>query len=94
MKESNDFGNKEFQRISKTIADERRYEILQRVAGEKELACTDLRGKIPITAATLSHHIKELHDAGLIEIRKESKCIFMKLRRDVWRKYLAQLKKL
>jgi hypothetical protein len=30
----------------------------------------------------------------LIEVRKESKCIHMKLRRDVWRKYLARLKKL
>jgi ArsR family transcriptional regulator, arsenate/arsenite/antimonite-responsive transcriptional repressor len=84
----------DFQRIAKTIADPRRFEILQRVADSKELACTELRGNIPVTAATLSHHVKELVDAGLIEVRKESKCIHMKLRRDVWRKYLARLRKL
>jgi ArsR family transcriptional regulator len=94
VKASKEFGNKEFQRIAKTVADPRRFEILQRVAETKELACSELRAEIPVTAATLSHHVKELHDAGLIEIRKESKCIHMKLRRDVWTKYLAQLKKL
>jgi ArsR family transcriptional regulator len=91
---SKKLGEEDFQRISKTIADPRRFEILQRVAGTKELACTALRENIPVTAATLSHHVKELVDAGLIEVRKESKCIYMKLRRDVWRKYLARLKKL
>lgn len=89
-----ELGEKDFQRIAKTIADPRRFEILQRVAGTKELPCTALRGEIPITAATLSHHLKELMDAGLIAVRRENKCIHMKLRRDVWRKYLARLKKL
>jgi ArsR family transcriptional regulator len=92
--DSQQLGEKDFQRIAKTIADPRRFEILQRVAGTKELACTSLRENIPVTAATLSHHVKELVDAGLIEIRRESKCVHMKLRRDVWRKYLARLKKL
>ena len=88
------FGEKEFHRIAKTVADPRRFEILQRVAGTKELACSVLREEIPVTPATLSHHVKELHDAGLIDIRKGGKCMFMKLRRDTWKKYLAWLKKL
>jgi len=92
--ESKGIGEKEFQRISKTVADPRRYEILQRIAGTTELACSALREELPITPATLSHHVKELQDAGLIEIRRESKCIHMKLRRDVWKKYLARLRNL
>jgi ArsR family transcriptional regulator, arsenate/arsenite/antimonite-responsive transcriptional repressor len=92
--ESNGLGAKDFQRISKAVADPRRFNILQRIASEGELACSVLRDELPITAPTLSHHIKELLDAGLIEIRKESKCIHMSLRRDIWKKYLAQLNKL
>ena len=92
--DSKTLSEEEFQRISKTVADPRRFEILQRVAATKELACSDLRDEIPVTAATLSHHLKELQDAGLIEARKGGKCMYMKLRRDVWKKYMERLKRL
>ena len=83
-----------FHRISKALADPRRYEILSRIAKCRELACSDVRGEIPITAATLSHHIKELVNAGLVEMRREGQFAHMKLRRKVWREYLSQLGKL
>ena len=88
---------KQFQRISKALADPRRYEILSRIARCKdggELACSDMRSKLPISAATLSHHIKELVNAGLVEVRREGQYAHMKLRRRRWREYLAQLSKL
>jgi ArsR family transcriptional regulator, arsenate/arsenite/antimonite-responsive transcriptional repressor len=88
------FVDQDFQRIAKAISDPRRFDILRRIADVPELACSSLRDELPITPATLSHHIKELEDAGLIEIRKASKCIYMKLRRDMWKKYLTRLKKL
>ncbi len=53
-------------RISKALADPRRYELLSRVAKTGELACSDLRCEIPISAATLSHHLKELANARLL----------------------------
>ena len=84
---------KQFERIAKTVADPRRFEILKRVAETPELACTDLHG-LPITKATLSHHMKELEAAGLVEVRKEGKYAFIKLRREVWRSYLEHLKEL
>jgi len=81
-------------RISKALADPMRYRILSRIAGEDELACTDLRCALPITPATLSHHIKELSQAGLIDVRKNSKFMHMKLRKGLWKDYLATLSKL
>ena len=84
----------QFHRISKALADPRRYEILSRIARRRELACSDVRCQLPITAATLSHHIKELATAGLIEIRRSGQFAHMKLRREVWRQYLSQLRKL
>ena len=85
---------KQFNRISKALADPRRYEILTRIARRNELACNDLRCDLPISAATLSHHLKELANAGLIELRREAKFVHMKLRRDVWDQYLAKLSKI
>lgn len=84
----------QFQRISKALADPRRYELLRHIASCEEAACAKLRSVIPVSAATLSHHIKELSSAGLIEIRKEAKFAHIKLRRKVWQSYLAELRKL
>jgi ArsR family transcriptional regulator len=58
------------------------------------MACSDLRAVFPIAAATLSHHLKELESAGLIETARRGKFIDISFRRDVWRAYLAELKKL
>ena len=49
---------------------------------------------LPITAATLSHHLKELEGAGLITLRRRAKFVRLRLRRDVWRRYLKQLQEL
>ncbi len=87
---------KQFQRIAKALADPRRFQILERIGKCKngDVACSELRCAFPISAATLSHHLKELTKAGLIEIRRERQFAHIKLRRDVWRKYLAHLRQL
>ncbi len=84
----------QFSKITKALADPRRYDILSRIASEKEMACNDIRCELPITADTLSRHIKELTNAGLIEVRKDARFMHMKLRRKTWREYLKQLEKL
>lgn len=51
----------QFRRISKALADPRRYELLKRIASCDEAACLALRPEIPVSAATLSHHVKMRH---------------------------------
>ena len=85
---------KQFSRISKAISDGKRYRILQRIAGERELSCSNASRGLGITAATCSHHLKELHEAGLINVRREGKFGYMRLRKSVWQEYLQKLAKL
>ena len=85
---------RQFARIAKALADPRRFEILKRIASHRELSCAALRQEFPITPATLSHHLKELESAGLIECRRESKYMFLQLHRRVWDSYLKALQKI
>jgi len=83
-----------FKRINKTLADPRRYEILGKIAAREKLSCVALKRSIPVTAATLSHHLKELNGAQLVEIERKGKFAHLRLRREVWNAYLKELAKL
>lgn len=70
--------------ILKALADPRRYALLEHIAKAScPLGCAQARTALPISAATLSHHVKELETAGLIDIRREGKFHFMTLRAGV-----------
>ena len=78
--------------ILKALADPRRFDLLERIAEAGcPLGCAQARAALPISAATLSHHIKELEAAGLIAVRREGKFHFLTLRRGVMQGLIAIL---
>jgi ArsR family transcriptional regulator len=80
--------------IAKALADPRRYEILKRIAGcEDALACESVRGCMEISAPTLSHHMRELELAGLIEPLRDGKFVSYVLRRDILEAYFGRLRR-
>jgi DNA-binding transcriptional ArsR family regulator len=83
--------DRQFHLISRALADQRRYEILQKLGTKDTCACGDIRECIPVTAATLSHHMKELENAGLVEAEREGKFVNYTLRRDTLSAYLERL---
>ena len=83
-----------FQRIAKALADPRRFEIFaEMAAATDEMACGRIVDKFPISQATVSHHIKELTDAGLIEIRPEGQFRYCRARTDVLEEYIEEMRR-
>jgi ArsR family transcriptional regulator len=83
---------RELRAISRVLSDPRRFAILKHIARQPSTACVDLRCAFPISAATLSHHLKELESAGLIEIARRGKFIDVVFCRATWQAYLAELR--
>ncbi len=81
----------QFRTISRAIADPRRFAILQQVAAKECTACSTLQEYETISPATISHHLKELNEAGLIEIERQGRGANLFLCRNVWKAYLERL---
>jgi ArsR family transcriptional regulator, arsenate/arsenite/antimonite-responsive transcriptional repressor len=81
----------QFELIAKALADPRRMALLEVIAGEQDCPCQRLRQEFPVSKATISHHIKELVRAGLIEARREGQFLHCEVRREMLQAYAAEL---
>ncbi len=84
----------QFQAIARALADPRRFAIFTQIAACDSIACSNLREQELISPATISHHLKELSDAGLIEMERQGRIARISLRRPTLRAYIARLSSL
>jgi ArsR family transcriptional regulator len=85
--------NRRFQKVAKALADPRRFEIFQKVAtaNSEGMCCGAVGEELPVSQATVSHHLKELTEAGLLESRSAGQFKYWSANTDVMNEYIAEL---
>ena len=81
------------QAIARALSDPSRYAILKQLARcDAGTPCSAVRECVQITPATLSHHMKELRLAGLIQEEREGRNVKYVLCREVLDQYMERLR--
>jgi ArsR family transcriptional regulator len=82
---------KELAKISKALSDPTRLGIYETISSKPEMYCGELMKKCPLTPGTISHHLKILAEAKLIECRREGQFVYNRVLPETMRKYSRAL---
>jgi DNA-binding transcriptional ArsR family regulator len=74
-------------RIYSALGEPTRVRLLRVLATGGEMSCGQLAQEVDIAASTGSHHISELMDCGLLQMRKDGRFHLLSVRRDVLAKF-------
>jgi ArsR family transcriptional regulator len=82
---------KELARISKALSDPARLRIYETISSRPEMFCGELAKKLSLTPGTISHHLKILAEANLIECRRKGQFIYNRTLPETIREYTLAL---
>lgn len=84
----------QIERISKALADRTRLRIYEAIAARSGMTCGDIVSLQGVTPATVSHHLKILSDAGLIDCHKQGQCVHSQVVPETIATYASSLTRL
>jgi ArsR family transcriptional regulator len=63
------------EKISKALSDETRLMIFEAISAKDHVNCSELVAMRGVTPATVSHHLRVLTEAGLVECKREGQFV-------------------
>lgn len=69
----------QIEKVSKALADETRLMIFEAIGAHPEMSCSQIVNLQGVTPATVSHHMKILAEAGLIECQREGQFVYSRV---------------
>ena len=85
--------DRQFEKVAKALADGRRFKIFQTVAESDGICCGAVCEQFNVSQATVSHHLKELTESGLLDVRSEGQFKYWKVNTEVIGSYISELQK-
>lgn len=58
-------------RVARALGDPTRFRLLRAITARGEASCRELVARLPVSQATVSHHLKVLAEAGLVAVRRD-----------------------
>jgi ArsR family transcriptional regulator, arsenate/arsenite/antimonite-responsive transcriptional repressor len=81
----------QIERISKALGDQTRLMIFEAIASREQMNCGEIVALRGVTPATVSHHLKILADAGLIESRRDGQFVYSNVVPETMEEYVRSL---
>ncbi|SDC14216.1 DNA-binding transcriptional regulator, ArsR family [Paenibacillus sp. UNCCL117] len=79
-------------KVYKALGEPTRIKIAMLLAEEKNLCCSDIGSKLEsVAGSTLSHHLKQLTECGLLNLRKDGTYIYYSVNKEMALKYAPYL---
>jgi ArsR family transcriptional regulator len=83
---------KKVERISKALGDPYRLKIIEVINKKQDwVQCVEIVEMFDLAQSTVSHHIKQLVEADLLEAEKEGRCSKYKVNKEVFAGYIKFL---
>lgn len=77
----------QIEKISKALADQTRLKIYEHIASHEDVKCCTLVEMRGVTPATVSHHLKILSEAGLIECKREGQFVLNRVNPEILQEF-------
>jgi len=84
----------QIERISKALADKTRLMVFETISARGRMNCGQIVSMRGVTPATVSHHLKVLQEAGLIECQRQGQFVYSRSRPEKIELYTAALAKM
>jgi ArsR family transcriptional regulator, arsenate/arsenite/antimonite-responsive transcriptional repressor len=84
----------QIEKVSKALGDETRLTIYEAIAGRGQMNCGEIAGLQGVTPATVSHHLKVLSEANLIECKREGQFVYSRAVPATMKDYTQSLAKI
>lgn len=78
----------------RALGDPTRREILRALREQGDLSAGEISARFPITAASISHHLNVLREAGLVQSERQGRSIVYALDTTVFHETVEQLMRL
>src|SRR6266403_2165621 len=82
------------EKISKALSDKTRLRIFETISATKHMNCGEIVSMRGVAPATVSHHLKILSEAGLIECRREGQFVYSQAVPETIEAYTSALTKI
>lgn len=80
------------EKVAKALGDETRLKLYEHIATHENVSCSALVEQRGVTPATVSHHLKILSEAGLIECRREGQFVLNRANPEVLEEFTMSVK--